>query len=151
MRRLLPTVIDVIRAHESNNPETILRAMHVNIYPHNIIFLPDAFYVRLGQMQSISIKTSLSEDARNVALAHELGHIVLRHLLDSFVHADRLSAARHDEKELAANKFAFLLLAHTCLRNNVRMIDSIRGEKLLSLADTASLLKQLECAACVYE
>lgn len=31
------------------------------------------------------------------------------------------------------------------------MIDSIRGEKLLSLADTASLLKQLECAACVYE
>lgn len=93
MRRLLPTVIDVIRAHESNNPETILREMNVKIHLHNIIFLPDAFYVRLGQMQSISIKTSLSEDARNVALAHELGHIVLRHRLDSFVHADRLSAA----------------------------------------------------------
>lgn len=151
MRRLLPTVIDVIRAHESNNPSTILRAMGVKIHPHNIIFLPDAFFVRLGRMQSISIKTTLSEDARNVALAHELGHIILHHSLDSFVHVDRLSATQHDEKELAANKFAFLLLAHTCLRNNVRMIDSIRDEKLLSLADTASLLKELECTACVYE
>ena len=151
MRRLLPTVIEVIRLHESNSPETILRAMRVKIHPHNISFLPDAFYIRLGKMQSISVNTTLSEDARNVALAHELGHIILHHRLDSFVHVDRLSAAQHDEKELAANKFAFLLLAHTCLRNNARMIDSIRDEKLLSLADTASLLKQLDCASCVYE
>ena len=151
MRRLLPKVLDVVRKYESNNPETILQMMRVKIHPHNISFLPDAFYVRLGGVRSISVNVRLPDDARNVVLAHELGHIVLRHHLSPIMHADRINDIRRDEKELAANKFAFLLLAHTCLRNSAKMIDSIRDEKLLSLADTASLLKELECAACVYE
>ena len=151
MRRLLPKVLDVVRKHESNNPETILQAMHINIHPHNISFLPDAFYVRLGIVRSISVNVRLTDDARNVVLAHELGHIVLRHHLSPIMHADRINDVRRDEKELAANKFAFLLLTHTCLRNNAKMIDSIRDEKLLSMSDTVALLKELECAACVYQ
>ncbi len=151
MRRLLPKVLDVVRKYESNNPETILQAMHINIHPHNISFLPDAFYVRLGIVRSISVNVKLTDDARNVVLAHELGHIVLRHHLSPIMHVDRINDVRRDEKELAANKFAFLLLAHTCLRNNTLMIDSIRDEKLLSMADTTTLLRELECAACVYQ
>lgn len=151
MRRLLPKVLDVVRKYESNNPETILQAMHINIHPHNISFLPDAFYVRLGIVRSISVNVRLTDDARNVVLAHELGHIVLRHHLSPIMHVDRINDVRRDEKELAANKFAFLLLAHTCLRNNALMIDSIRDEKLLSMADTTTLLRELECAACVYQ
>ena len=151
MRRLLPKVLDVVRKYESNNPETILTEMNVKVHAHNIEFLPDAFYVRLGVVRSISVNVRLTDEARNIVLAHELGHIVLRHHLSPIMHIDRINDVRRNEKELAANKFAFLLLAHTCLRNNVRMIDSIRDEKLLSLADTASLLKELECAACVYE
>lgn len=151
MRRLLPKVLDVVRKYESNNPEIILTEMNVKVHAHNIEFLPDAFYVRLGVVRSISVNVRLTDEARNIVLAHELGHIVLRHHLSPIMHIDRINDVRRNEKELAANKFAFLLLAHTCMRNNVRMIDSIRDEKLLSLADTASLLKQLECAACVYE
>ena len=142
MRRLLPKVLDVVRKYESNNPETILTEMNVKVHAHNIEFLPDAFYVRLGVVRSISVNVRLTDEARN---------IVLRHHLSPIMHIDRINDVRRNEKELAANKFAFLLLAHTCMRNNVRMIDSIRDEKLLSLADTASLLKELECAACVYE
>jgi len=43
-------------------------------------------------------------------------------------------------KEYQANKFAFLLAAHTALRNDARMIDSIRAEHNLTGDDLRQLL-----------
>lgn len=69
MRRLLPKVLDVVRKYESNNPETILTEMNVKVHAHNIEFLPDAFYVRLGVVRSISVNVRLTDEARNIVLA----------------------------------------------------------------------------------
>ena len=150
MKRLLPIVIETVRTYESNNPETILRSRGVHIRHHDMTFMPDAFYVSIGIIKTVSVKDTLNQDEKNIALAHELGHIVLRHKGQSLVDFHKITTKERDERELAANKFAFLLLAHTCLRNNATMIDSIRDEKLLSLKDTVDLLKQLEGAACAY-
>ena len=51
-------------------------------------------------------------------------------------------------QELEANKFAFLLIAHTCLRNDVDMIDGIREEKLLTTERVSELLKVFAGTAC---
>ena len=66
------------------------------------------------------------------------------HLFD--IH--KLSVSKQDKKEYEANKFAFLLIAHTCLRNNPTMIDSIKGEKTLTLKDTLELLKTFSKESC---
>nr|DAW12304.1 MAG TPA: hypothetical protein [Caudoviricetes sp.] len=52
------------------------------------------------------------------------------------------------EKEYQANKFAFLLVAHTCLRNLPMMIDSIKNERELTFTDTVELLKIFESTGC---
>lgn len=51
-------------------------------------------------------------------------------------------------QELEANKFAFLLIAHTCLRNDVDMIDGIREEKLLTTERVLELLEVFAGTSC---
>lgn len=62
-----------------------------------------------------------------------------------------LSKEEKDFREYNANKFAFLLIAHTCLRNEPEMIDGIRFEKELTLEDTVRLLERFKTCNCFYK
>lgn len=63
------------------------------------------------------------------------------------------SVSKHKtrKQEFEANKFAFLLIAHTCLRNNIQMIDGIRGEKLLTFDGVLELLEVFKDFTCYEE
>ena len=85
---------------------------------------------------------------KKVALAHELGHFILHKRGYNIFDIDLLTDRERKEKEYEANKFAFLLVAHTCLRNSPMMIDSIKNERELTFNDTVELLKIFENTGC---
>lgn len=94
----------------------------------------------------------MSKDEKNVTLAHELGHAVLKHSQHRIIDVDIVSKKDNPEhvakEELEANKFAFLLISHTCLRNDYDMIDGIRNEKLLTIDRVLELLAVFSNTSC---
>ena len=69
MKRLLPIVIEIVRTYESNNPETILRSRGVRIHHHDMAFMPDAFYVSIGIIKTVSVKDTLTQDEKKYCVS----------------------------------------------------------------------------------
>ena len=147
MKRMYPLVLDIVRQYETNNPYELCKFMNISVV-HTDSIGSYGLLVKVLNKKIILIHSDLDNNQRSVVLAHELGHVILHkggyHLFD--IH--KLSASKQDKKEYEANKFAFLLIAHTCLRNNPTMIDSIKGEKTLTLKDTLELLKTFSKESC---
>ena len=149
MQRMLPKVLDIVSKYETNNPNEIAEKLGIAT---SYVPLPGdigGMYIKFVAKQTILINRNYDKNERNVALAHELGHIFLHnnggfHLLEM----QTISRKAQDKTEYEANKFAFLLIAHTCLRNSRLMIHSIRNEKFLTLDDTIQLLKKFEQTSC---
>lgn len=84
MKRLLPQVLDIIRKYETNNPNCLAKCIGVDVNYVNLsrfqrMYGMKAAYMKAGPFKSIIINKALSANERNVALAHELGHIFLYH------------------------------------------------------------------------
>lgn len=153
MKRLLPQVLDIVRKYKTNNPNCLAKCIGVDVNYVNLsrfqrMYGMKAAYVKAGSFKSIIISKALSANERNVALAHELGHIFLHHGGYHWIDFHLLSREEKNIKELNANKFAFLLISHTCLRNHPSMIDGIRDEKVLTVEDTTKLLDKLSLFDC---
>lgn len=93
----------------------------------------------------VLIEKNLDFNHRQVVLAYELGHIFLKQHGKRFADLHLLTKEERDFREYNANKFAFLLIAHTCSRNDPEMIDGIRDEKKLTLED--AVIKDLFVAS----
>lgn len=120
---------------EGDNPR-YAQGLSLCVFGHNVIY----------------VNKHLSFNAQSVVIAHELGHAVLGHVQHRVLGFDVVPRKENPEKvgrqELEANKFAFLLIAHTCLRNNVDMIDGIREEKLLTTERVLELLNVFAGTSC---
>lgn len=129
MKRMLPTVLDIVKKYQTNNPNELAGKLGIKVKYANMLDGPNGIFIKAAKKQVILINKMLDYDHQNVVLAHELGHIFLHrggfHLFD--IHM--LHKKEETKKDFEANKFAFLLIAHTCLRNNPEMIDGIKMKK----------------------
>lgn len=148
MKRMLPEVLNIVRRYKTNNPNCLAKCIGVDVNYVNLSRFQRMYGMKAGSFKSIIISKALSANERNVALAHELGHIFLHHGGYHWIDFHLLSREEKNIKELNANKFAFLLISHTCLRNRPSMIDGIRDEKVLTIEDTTKLLNELSLFDC---
>ncbi len=152
MKRILPTVLNLVREYGTNNPFELCHIMHINVKMVIIPDMPKGLSLRLFGRDVVYVNKHLDFNRQHVVVAHELGHIVLGHMQHKVFGFDvipkRESSEKANQQELAANKFAFLLIAHTCLRNNADMIDGIREEKLLTTERVIELLEVFSDTSC---
>lgn len=151
MKRMYPKVVDLVYKYRTNNPSELARAMGIQVFYVDLKHEMNGVYVKIGEKQIVLIEKSLDFNHRQVVLAHELGHIFLKQHGKRFADLHLLSKEEKDFREYNANKFAFLLIAHTCLRNEPEMIDGIRHEKELTLEDTVRLLERFKACNCFFE
>jgi Zn-dependent peptidase ImmA (M78 family) len=148
MKRMLPVVLDVIKKYGTNDPNEIAKAMNIAVKK---VPLPDeigGFFLKALTIKEIFINEKDAYNTQNVSLAHEIGHIVLHRAGDQLFTVHPLKKHTVRKQEYEANKFAFLLIAHTCLRNNIQMIDGIQGEKLLTfdgVLESLDIFKNYSC------
>ena len=147
MKRMLPVVLDLIREYGTNDPSELCQHLKISVKKVVIPDMPKGLSLCVFGHNVIYVNKHLDFNAQNVVIAHELGHVQHR-VLGFDVVPRKESPERVGRQELEANKFAFLLIAHTCLRNNVDMIDGIREEKLLTTERVSELLKVFAGTAC---
>lgn len=82
-------------------------------------------------------RTTLSVTERTLALAHELGHIRLRHIAPNKVLCSSSFRSRHPQ-ELEADEFALELLAPKCLLKRIRPLTPEKISHLTLLEHSAS-------------
>ena len=148
MKRMLPKVLEIIKENASNDPDVIARNLRIKVHYR---FLPrhlKGVLIKTPFSKDVVINSRIDENHKKVPIAHELGHIYLHKGGFDLVDIDLLTDKDKKQKEYEANKFAFLLVAHTCLRNSPKMIDSIRNERDLTFNDTIELLKIFERTGC---
>lgn len=122
-------MVSLVRKYETNNPAELAKYIGVQVYYVNLHHRMNGAYIKVGKTQVVLIEKNLDFNHRQVVLAHELGHIFLKQHGKRFADLHLLTKEERDFREYNANKFAFLLIAHTCSRNNPEMIDGIRDEK----------------------
>lgn len=148
MKRMLPVVIDVIRENKSNDPDVIAKNLKIKVHYRALPKALKGLLIKTPFTKDVVINSRIDVNHKKIALAHELGHIILHKGGYNLLEIDMLTDSDRKAKEYEANKFAFLLVAHTCLRNSPKMIDGIRNEKYLTFNDTVELLKVFENTGC---
>lgn len=100
-----------------------------------------AFVHQSSTANIIFFDERLSTSARNFVIAHEIGHITLRH---NYVGSIGFTGA-NNEQEKEANTFALQLLAPLCILNalDVRSVRDIQTETLLDRKRAKVVLKRL--------
>lgn len=151
MKRMLPVVLDTIKKYGTNNPNEIAAAMNIAVRKAPMPDEIGGFFLKALAIKEIFINEKDGYNAQNVALAHEIGHIILHRAGEHLFAMHSVSKHKTRKQEFEANKFAFLLIAHTCLRNNIQMIDGIRGEKLLTFDGVLELLEVFKDFTCYEE
>lgn len=147
MKKMLPKVLSVVKRFESNDPNTICKALHIRVVQKSHIGVKGIF-ISSPVKQLIVVDRALTTNEKNVVLAHELGHYFLHGIGARIFAVDVLTKEQHRQQEFEANKFAFLLIAHTCLRNTPHMIDSIAAEQRLTFSAVVSLLDEFSATTC---
>ena len=147
MKKMLPKVLSVVKRFESNDPNTICKALHIRVVPKPCIGVKGIF-ISSPIKQLIVVDRALTTNEKNVVLAHELGPYFLHGIGTRIFAGDVLTKEQHRQQEFEANKFAFLLIAHTCLRNTPHMIDSIAAEQRLTFSAVVSLLDEFSATTC---
>lgn len=140
-------VLDIVKHFQTNDPNEICEMMGIRVRRQHLLD-GRGFYIKNPWLRIIVLDDRLSLNMADIVLAHELGHIFLHHSGERLFFYDTANNPDYRRKEYEANKFAFLLIAHTCLRNSPLMIDSIRNEKKLSFEELLALLAQFEKVQC---
>ena len=81
MKRMLQFVLDVVREYGTNDPNIIIKELNIPVYESWACTLlrVNGFYTKANKKQAIFTEPSLNKMQKDVVLAHELGHIKLKH------------------------------------------------------------------------
>ena len=108
MKRMLPVVLDIIKKYGTNDPNEIASAMHISVKK---VPLPDeigGFFLKALAIKEIFINEKDGYNAQNVALAHEIGHIILHRAGDQLftVHSLKsIPSASRNMKRISSRFF----------------------------------------------
>ncbi len=96
--------------------DIILANLKLNKMEHDFPKDISGIFFRENELTVIGINKSMYENRKNFTVAHEIGHYVLGHHLDTYVDADAVADSRYDStcrnpiQEQEANHFAGELL-----------------------------------------
>ena len=111
MRRMYPIVLDIIKENRSNDPDVIAKNLRISVHYRSLPKQLKGLLIKTPFSKDIVINSKIDVNHKKVALAHELGHVILHKGGYNLFDIDLLTDRDKKEKEYQANKFAFLLVA----------------------------------------
>ena len=104
---MLNMVLDLIKSYGSNEPRTIASRLNIKVFYKRMPVGVSGVLVNPDVKKAIIINSRLSRQQQRIALAHQLGHVLLHREYDLY---GALDDATRDKMEIDANTFAHLLL-----------------------------------------
>lgn len=104
---MLNMVLDLINLYGSNEPRTIASRLNIKVFYKRLPVGVNGVLVNPEIKKAIIINSRLSRQQQRIALAHQLGHVLLHGEYDLY---GALDDATRDKMEIDADTFAHLLL-----------------------------------------
>ena len=104
---MLNMVLDLINLYGSNEPRNIASRLNIKVFYKRMPVGVSGVLVNPEIKKAIVINSRLSRQQQRIALAHQLGHVLLHREYDLY---GALDDAVRDKMEIDADTFAHLLL-----------------------------------------
>lgn len=104
---MLNMVLDLIKSHVSNEPRNIASKLNIKVYYKPMPACVSGVLVKPELKKAIIINSRLSRRQQRMALAHELGHVLLHSEYNLF---DKLDCNLRKKLDDDADTFAQILL-----------------------------------------
>lgn len=104
---MLNMVLDLINLYGSNEPRNIASRLNIKVFYKRLPVGVSGVLVNTDIKKAIIINSRLSRQQQRIALAHQLGHVLLHREYDLY---GALDDAVRDKMEIDADTFAHLLL-----------------------------------------
>lgn len=104
---MLNMVLDLINLYGSNEPRNIASRLNIKVFYKRLPVGVSGVLVNPDIKKAIIINSRLSRQQQRIALAHQLGHVLLHREYDLY---GALDDAVRDKMEIDADTFAHLLL-----------------------------------------
>ena len=104
---MLNMVLGLINSYGSNEPRTIASRLNIKVFYKRMPVGVSGVLIKPEIKKAIIINSRLSRQQQRIALAHQLGHVLLHREYDLY---GALDDAVRDKIEIDADTFAHLLL-----------------------------------------
>lgn len=104
---MLNMVLDLINSYGSNEPRNIASRLNIKVFYKRMPVGVSGVLIKPEVKKAIIINSRLSRKQQRIALAHQLGHVLLHGEYDLY---SSLDDAVRDKIEIDADTFAHLLL-----------------------------------------
>lgn len=104
---MLNMVLDLINLYGSNEPRNIASRLNIKVFYKRMPVGVSGVLVNPDIKKAIIINSRLSRQQQRIALAHQLGHVLLHGEYDLY---GAIDDALRDKMEIDADTFAHLLL-----------------------------------------
>ena len=104
---MLNMVLDLINLYGSNEPRNIASRLNIKVFYKPMPVGVSGVLIKPEIKKAIIINSRLSRKQQRIALAHQLGHVLLHGEYDLY---GALDSATRDKIEIDADTFAHLLL-----------------------------------------
>lgn len=104
---MLNMVLDLINLYGSNEPRNIASRLNIKVFYKRMPVGVSGVLIKPEIKKAIIINSRLSRQQQRIALAHQLGHVLLHGEYDLY---GALDDAVRDKMEIDADTFAHLLL-----------------------------------------
>ena len=110
MKRMYPIVLDVIKENRSNDPDVIARNLRIRVHYRSLPKHLKGLLIKTPFSRDIVINSKIDINHKKVALAHELGHVILHKGGYNLFDIDLFNDRDKREKEVKVKKW----LIHAC-------------------------------------
>ena len=104
---MLNMVLDLINLYGSNEPRNIASRLNIKVFYKRMPVGVSGVLINPDIKKAIIINSRLNRQQQRIALAHQLGHVLLHREYDLY---GALDDAVRDKMEIDADTFAHLLL-----------------------------------------
>ena len=117
LKTSIPVIVDhvneMVARAGSRKPEEICKAYHIQVRPRDLQRRLKAYYFYVSRIHKIVIDDNITDDFRDILIAHELGHFSLHKdiaMMSGFQELEVLEKRDSEPLETEANLFAAELL-----------------------------------------